>query len=182
MNPRIVKCMKQIRLVRHITNKLFFLLNHAERINDRGMGVFADKCLWCGVMLCVLNIFWVVSELSDSLLLKMFFRTRSAGVSSHLPLAGDPPPLLSSERGISQAKDQAKMPESGAQGGDRKLSISTRHVLGSQPHFTLISDSEQNNEDTSCISAVAYDVYIPLSRPIQLCFTKSKFRKMPKIL
>ena len=49
-----------------------------------------------------------------------------------------------------------------------------RHVPGSQPPFSLIPDSDQNNEDTSFISAVAYAVYIHLSRPIQFCFLSSQ--------
>ena len=40
---------------------------------------------------------------------------------------------------------------------------------GSQPPFSLIPDPNQNKEDTSFISVVAYDVYIPLSHPIQFC-------------
>ena len=42
----------------------------------------------------------------------------------------------------------------------------SRHVPGSQPPFPSIPDPDQNKEDTSFISAVAYGVYIPLSRPI----------------
>ena len=45
----------------------------------------------------------------------------------------------------------------------------TRHMPRSQPDFALIPDSDQNKEDTSFISVVAYDVYIPLSRPSQFC-------------
>ena len=40
---------------------------------------------------------------------------------------------------------------------------------GSQPPFHLIPDPDQNDEDTSCISGVAYGVHIPFSRPTQLC-------------
>ena len=40
---------------------------------------------------------------------------------------------------------------------------------GSQPTFSLIPDSDQNKEDASLISVVAYDLYIPLPRPIQFC-------------
>ena len=40
---------------------------------------------------------------------------------------------------------------------------------GSQPPFSLIPDSDQNKEDTSLISVVAYGLYIPLPRPIQFC-------------
>ena len=43
----------------------------------------------------------------------------------------------------------------------------TRHVLGSQPPFSLIPEPDQNKEDTAIISVVDYGVYIPLSRPIQ---------------
>ena len=42
-------------------------------------------------------------------------------------------------------------------------------MQGSQPPFYLIPDPDQNKEDTSVISVVAYGVYIPLSRPIQFC-------------
>ena len=42
----------------------------------------------------------------------------------------------------------------------------SRHVPGSQPRFSLIPDPDQNNEDTSFISAVAYVVYTPRSCPI----------------
>ena len=48
-----------------------------------------------------------------------------------------------------------------------KWPTTTRHVPGSQPHFSLIPDPEQNKEDTTIISVVDYGVYIPLSRPIQ---------------
>ena len=49
---------------------------------------------------------------------------------------------------------------------------------GSQPHFSLIPDPDQNEEDTSLISVVYYGVYIPLSRPIQLCpLTNLNFEK-----
>ena len=40
---------------------------------------------------------------------------------------------------------------------------------GSRPPLSLIPDPDQNKEDTSFISVVAYGVYIPLSRPIQFC-------------
>ena len=40
---------------------------------------------------------------------------------------------------------------------------------GSQPPFSLIPDPDQNKEDTSFISVVAYGVYIPLSIQIQFC-------------
>ena len=40
---------------------------------------------------------------------------------------------------------------------------------GSQPSFSFIPDSDQNEEDTSFISVVACGVYIFLSRPIQFC-------------
>ena len=36
-------------------------------------------------------------------------------------------------------------------------------------NFSLIPDPDQNKEDTSFISVVANDVYIPLSRPIHFC-------------
>ena len=52
----------------------------------------------------------------------------------------------------------------------------SRHVPGSKPPFSLIPDPDQNKEDTSCISAVAYGVYIHhfTSNSI-LSFTKPKF-------
>ena len=40
---------------------------------------------------------------------------------------------------------------------------------GSQPPFSLIPNPDQGKEDTSFISVVAYDVYIPLSCSIQFC-------------
>ena len=40
---------------------------------------------------------------------------------------------------------------------------------GSQPPFCLIPHPGHNNEDTSFISGVSYGVYIPTSRPIQIC-------------
>ena len=45
----------------------------------------------------------------------------------------------------------------------------TRHVPGSQPHFSLIPDPDQKKEDTPFIYVVAYGVYIPLSRLMQFC-------------
>ena len=48
-------------------------------------------------------------------------------------------------------------------------SLLPRHVPGSQPPFYVIPDPDKNEEDTSIISVVAYDVYIPLSRPIHFC-------------
>ena len=51
--------------------------------------------------------------------------------------------------------------------GARRFSLrGTRHVPGSQPPFPSIPDPDQNKEDASFISVVAYDVYIPLSLPI----------------
>ena len=44
-----------------------------------------------------------------------------------------------------------------------------RHVPGSQTPFYLIPDPDQNKEDTSFISVVAWCVYIPLSRTNQFC-------------
>ena len=53
-----------------------------------------------------------------------------------------------------------------------------RYVPGSQPPFSLIPDPDHNKEDTSFISVVANDLYIPLSRPIQFCLLPSqKFEK-----
>ena len=40
---------------------------------------------------------------------------------------------------------------------------------GSQPQLSLIPDPDQNKEDTSLISVVAYGFYVPLSRLIQFC-------------
>ena len=45
----------------------------------------------------------------------------------------------------------------------------SRHVPGSQPPFSLIRDSDQNEEDTSFISVLTCGVNIPLSRSIQFC-------------
>ena len=45
---------------------------------------------------------------------------------------------------------------------------------GSQPPFSWIPDPDQNKEDISIISVVAYGVYIPLSRPIQFCLLPSQ--------
>ena len=54
----------------------------------------------------------------------------------------------------------------------------SRHVPGSHPHFSLISDPHQNKEDASFISVATYGVYIPLSRPIQFCpLTNQKIEK-----
>ena len=39
---------------------------------------------------------------------------------------------------------------------------------GSQPRFSLTPDPDQNKGDTSFTAVVAYGVYIPVSRPIQL--------------
>ena len=50
----------------------------------------------------------------------------------------------------------------------------TRHVPGSQPPFRLIPDPDQNKEDTPFISVVAYDVCIPVSRPIQFCLLSNQ--------
>ena len=50
-----------------------------------------------------------------------------------------------------------------------RASSRARHVPGAQPPFPLIPDPDQNKEATSFISVVAYDIYIPLSRPIQFC-------------
>ena len=44
-----------------------------------------------------------------------------------------------------------------------------RHVPGSQLPFSLIRDPDQNKEDMSFISVVAYGIYIRLSPLIQLC-------------
>ena len=61
---------------------------------------------------------------------------------------------------------------------ERKALPLTRHVPGSQLPFSLIPDPDQNKEDTSFISVVAYGVYIPLSRPIQFHhLPKPKFRE-----
>ena len=40
---------------------------------------------------------------------------------------------------------------------------------GSQPPLSLILDPDQNKEDASLISVVAYGFYVPLSRLIQFC-------------
>ena len=47
--------------------------------------------------------------------------------------------------------------------------LTSRHVPGSQPSFSLIPDLDENKEHTSFISAVTFGVYIPLSRPIHCC-------------
>ena len=47
--------------------------------------------------------------------------------------------------------------------------VTGRHVPGSQPPFSLIPDPDENKEDRSFNSAAAYDIYSPLSRPIQFC-------------
>ena len=58
------------------------------------------------------------------------------------------------------------------------VSSLTRHVPWSKPPFSLIPDPGQNKEDTSCISVVAYGVYVFLSRPIQFCLlTNYNFEK-----
>ena len=44
-----------------------------------------------------------------------------------------------------------------------------RHMPGSQPPLSLVSDPDQNKGDTSIISFVTNGVYIPLSRRIQFC-------------
>ena len=56
-----------------------------------------------------------------------------------------------------------------AGGGCSAPSLVNRHVPGSQPPFYVMPDSDQNKEDTPFISAVAYSVYIPLSRLAQFC-------------
>ena len=44
--------------------------------------------------------------------------------------------------------------------------------------FSLLPDPDQNREDASFISVVARGVYIPLSRPIQICpLPYQKFEK-----
>ena len=56
-------------------------------------------------------------------------------------------------------------------------------VPGSQPPFSIIPDLDQNKEDTSFISVVAYGVYIPLARPTRFCLlTNQDFEKNAKIL
>ena len=44
--------------------------------------------------------------------------------------------------------------------------VTSRHMPGSQPPFSLIPDPYQNKEDTPFISVVVYGVYIPLPHPI----------------
>ena len=47
--------------------------------------------------------------------------------------------------------------------------LAGRHPPGSQQPFSFIPDPDQDEEDTSFISVVADDLYIPLLRPIQFC-------------
>ena len=64
-----------------------------------------------------------------------------------------------------------------------RMDAESRHVPGSRPPFSLIPDPDQNKEDTSFISVVAYGVYIPLSRPIQFCLLPNQnFEKNAKDL
>ena len=57
----------------------------------------------------------------------------------------------------------------------------SRYKPGSQPHCSLIPDPKQNNENASFVSAVAYGVYISLSRPIHFCLLpKQNFEKNTK--
>ena len=77
-----------------------------------------------------------------------------------------PDGTLSHSRLISQFALRNCAPES-----QRRLQVwvpraGGRHVPGSQPPFSLIPDLDQNKEDTTFISVVAYGGYIPLSRPI----------------
>ena len=52
---------------------------------------------------------------------------------------------------------------------------------GSQPYFSLIPEPDQNKEDTTFISVLAYGVYIPLSPHIQFCLLSSQnFEKNAK--
>ena len=47
-----------------------------------------------------------------------------------------------------------------------------------QPPFSVIPDPDQNKEDASFTSVVAYDVFILLSHPIQFCpLPNQKFEK-----
>ena len=56
-----------------------------------------------------------------------------------------------------------------------------RHVPGSQPHFSLIPDSDQNKEDTQFISVVAYGVYMPFHvRFNSVLYQTQISRKMPR--
>ena len=48
---------------------------------------------------------------------------------------------------------------------------------GSQPPVSFIPDPDQNREDTSFISVVAYGVYIPFHVRFDSVLYKSKFRE-----
>ena len=59
--------------------------------------------------------------------------------------------------------------------------IITRHVPGSQTHFSLYLDGDQNKEDTVFTYVVDYGIYIHTSRPIQFCcFPNENFEKNVK--